>query len=89
MSVSRVSEADKRERVEEGRPRYTLTIEVLRDEVPAIMRLRRCLKSMLRAYGIRVRAITEDPDPSAAGPSPPVAQDTDLDAVGNSDSYYL
>lgn len=54
------------------RPRYTLEIEAQPGDVPPEHRLRRLLKSMLRAYGMRCTRITRADDPPAS-PPPPVS----------------
>ena len=38
---------------------YTLTIRAVPDRMPAVARLRRLLKSMLRGFGFRVVRIVE------------------------------
>jgi hypothetical protein len=41
-------------------PRFTLMLETLPSDVPAISRLRRLLKSLSRAYAFRVIKVVEE-----------------------------
>jgi len=43
----------------EPRPDYRLTLRPLPGAAPAVVRLRRLLKSLLRAYGFRALAVEE------------------------------
>jgi hypothetical protein len=52
------------------RETYRLTVEALPDSAPAIIRLRRVIKSLLRAYGFRLLAVVELPEDAKTPPSP-------------------
>jgi len=43
----------------DARERYTLTIRALPDSAPPIIRLRRVIKGLLRAYGFRLLAVVQ------------------------------
>jgi hypothetical protein len=45
--------------VTKPRERYSLTIETLPDETPAVSRLKRVVKALLRHYGFRLLAAVE------------------------------
>ena len=55
-----------------SKPKYTLTLEAQPSKVPATVRLRRLLKTMLRSYGFRCTAIreTESDDGRRDPPNP-------------------
>ncbi len=55
--------------------KYTLTIESTPDNVPAINRLRRLLKALIRAYGFRCLEVVE------VKPAEPVPVKADGDAA--------
>jgi len=45
--------------VDPGRPRFRLVLVALASPIPAAVRLRRRLKSLLRAYRLRCEAVEE------------------------------
>jgi hypothetical protein len=49
--------------------RYRLTLRSERSNIPAICRLRRLIKAMLRGYGFRV-VLAEELEPESPKPSP-------------------
>jgi hypothetical protein len=54
-----------------GGERYRLELEALADDVPAAVRLRRALKCLLRAFGLRCRsAANVTPREPSAGAEP-------------------
>jgi hypothetical protein len=42
-----------------GGERYRLELEALADDAPAVVRLRRALKCLLRAFGLRCRSVAD------------------------------
>ena len=55
-----------------GGERFRLELEALADGVPAVVRLRRALKCLLRAFGLRCRSVADvTPRPQPAGESAP------------------
>jgi hypothetical protein len=64
-----------------GSERYRLELEALADDVPAAVRLRRALKCLLRAFGLRCRSVPDlaprqlrDGDGDGAPPAGPAGR---------------
>ena len=64
-----------------AKPRYRIEVEALPSEVPATARLKRLLKSMLRAYQLRCVSV-EEVRTQAAAPSANGAPHSHADAAG-------
>jgi hypothetical protein len=49
---------------------FTLTLQPLKSDIPATVRIRAALKTLLRAYGLRCVRIGGPQDPKAFDPKP-------------------